>query len=365
MSSTMKWPDTIAAYIRDQRQFGRCNSENTARAYLATLNIHHKDIRGRSPLRTDREDVKRTLARWHGNSQYNRHSVLISFYDWLMQEGHRTDNPARQVRRSKVTRPSVYRLTRAEAAAMMDACESVRDRRAIYIGLLTGARVTELANLQIRHLERPGWVWFSEDIAKGHKERWVPVLPELAPIIEETIGALSPLAFVVPTRLQRVARERGKASEPISRAMLSRIIKDVGVKAGIAANIHPHLLRHSFGDHIAKHAGLRVAQALMGHESVETTARVYVDRPDLDELALHVQDFWYRGDAVPAVAGPVPVAPSGVDEAWQALEAYAERRDTTQDTRIIAELAPLIDQARTAGMDMDMIAALACGKEAV
>jgi integrase/recombinase XerC len=365
MTTITKWPDAIAAYIRDQRQFGRCNSENTARHYRASLNFHHADVAGRSPLRTDREDVKRTLARWHGNSQYNRHSVLISFYDWLLQEGHRKDNPARQVRRTKMTRPSVYRLTRAEAAAMMDACETPREQRAIYIGLLTGARVGELAALQIRHLERPGWVWFSEDITKGGKERWVPVLQELEPIIAETIGSVSPLSFVIPSRGHVSARLRGKTLEPISRTAISRIIKAIGARAGIAANIHPHLLRHSFGDHIAKHAGLRVAQALMGHESVETTARVYVDRPGLDELALHVQDFRYRGDVVPAVAGPDPVAPSGVDEAWQALEAYAERRDTTRDTRIIAELAPLIDQARAAGMDMDMIAALACGKEAV
>jgi hypothetical protein len=61
-----------------------------------------------------------------------------------------------------------------------------------------------------------------------------------------------------------------------------------------AANIHAHLLRHSFGDHIAQHAGLRAAQALMGHASVETTARVYTSRPGLDELAGSVQGFRYR-----------------------------------------------------------------------
>jgi integrase len=100
----------------------------------------------------------------------------VSFYDWAMQEGMRKDNPARQVRRTKLQRPSVYRLTRGEAAAMMDACETPRERRVVYIGLLTGARVGELAAMQIRHLERPGWVWFSQDIAKGKHERWVPVL---------------------------------------------------------------------------------------------------------------------------------------------------------------------------------------------
>ncbi len=166
---------------------------------------------------------------------------------------------------------------------MMDAAETPRERRVIYIGLLTGARVGELAALQIRHLERPGWVWFSEDIAKGHTERWVPVLPELAPIIAEVVENVPALAFVIPTRLQKPGHRL--EHEPISRTRVNRIVKDVARRAGIAANIHPHLLRHSFGDHIAQYAGLRAAQALMGHASVETTARVYTSRPGLDELA--------------------------------------------------------------------------------
>jgi hypothetical protein len=65
--------------------------------------------------------------------------------------------------------------------------------------------------------------------------------------------------------------------------------------AGIAAHIHPHLLRHAYGDHVARHAGLRAAQALLGHAAVDTTAGTYVDRPTLDELAVSVHGFSYRG----------------------------------------------------------------------
>jgi integrase/recombinase XerC len=297
MSTTnLTFGNAIDAYLRDQRAFGRCNSENTARAYRATLRHHHEDVGARSPLVADRDDVKRTLGRWHGNSQYRNHSVLISFYDWAMTEGLRKDNPARQVRRTKLHPPSVYRLTRAEAAAMMDATATPRDRRVIYIGLLTGARVGELAALQIRHLERPGWVWFSEDIAKGKRERWVPVLPELEPIVAEVVENVPALSFVIPSRNQTRGMRVGRAPEPISRTMVNRIIKEIAHRAGIAANIHAHLLRHSFGDHIAQHAGLRAAQALMGHASVETTARVYTSRPGLDELAGSVAGFRYRQD---------------------------------------------------------------------
>ncbi len=295
-SATLTFGDAIDAYIRDQRTFGRCNGENTALAYRLALRRHHEDIRNRSPFRTDREDIKRTLERWNGNSQYRNHSVLISFYDWMMTEGLRKDNPARQVRRTKRQEPSVYRMTRAEAAAMMDVCATPRERRVIYIGLLTGARVAELAAMQIRHLERPGWVWFSQDIAKGKHERWVPVLPELQPVISETIESVPAQGFVIPSRNQTRNWREPRAPIAISRTMVNRIVKDIARRAGIAANIHAHTLRHAFGDHIAHYAGLRVAQALMGHSSVETTARVYTSRPGLDELAGSVRSFRYRDD---------------------------------------------------------------------
>jgi integrase/recombinase XerC len=72
-------------------------------------------------------------------------------------------------------------------------------------------------------------------------------------------------------------------------------VQDVALRAGIAAHIHPHLLRHAFGDHVAKHAGLRAAQALLGHSSVDTTASTYVDQPGLDEISISVHGFSYRG----------------------------------------------------------------------
>jgi integrase len=300
--------EAIDAYIHDGQQFGRLNSRNSELRYRSVLRTHWRDVGRRSPRHTDRVDVKRTLEHWGGSSRYNAHAILTAFYDWLMQEGQRKDNPARMVAPTKRRTPTVYRLTRGEVAAMMDACETPRERRIIFIGLLTGSRVSELAQLQRRHFERPGWVWFSADIVKGGQhERWVPVLAELKPIIAE-LGEHEPSdAYVIPH-----LRGTRDSARPLSRCQLGKIVHKVGRRAGIVAQIHPHLLRHAFGDHVARHAGLKVAQALMGHGSVETTARVYVDRPALDELAGSVRGFRYRGAPDnaqdPAHLGP-PIAP--------------------------------------------------------
>jgi integrase len=287
----MQWHDAVGEYLRDQQATGRISSDETVRCYQRTLVLHAQDTPA-GPLAASREDVKRTLARWtHPNTRAREHTCLTSFYDYLMTEGRRPDNPARQVARAKTRKPTVYRLTRAEVQAMIAVCETDRERRVILLGVCTGARSSELIGLQGRHFARPGWVWFSADLAKGKRERWVPVLPELAQVAEDIRAVRADHYAIRACDNSGVALR--PATCPIGRDALRRLIIRVGKRAGIAAHIHPHLLRHAYGDHIARHAGLHVAQALLGHASVQTTAAVYVGRPGLDELAASVAGLRY------------------------------------------------------------------------
>jgi integrase len=74
--------------------------------------------------------------------------------DWAMEEGIRKDNPARQVRKAKKRETSVYRLTRAEVVAMLDACQTARERRIIVLGVCVGARNQELRGFRGEHFRR-------------------------------------------------------------------------------------------------------------------------------------------------------------------------------------------------------------------
>jgi integrase/recombinase XerD len=288
----MRFSDAISEYLCDQRHAGRINSQESIRTYRRVLDLHAQDTLD-GPASASREDVKRTLARWeHPNTRVLSHTVLTSFYDWMAAEGHRTDNPARQVARTKMRKTTTVRLTRSEVEALIAACEMQRERWVILLGVCTGARAGEMSGFQGRHFAREGFVWFSADIAKGKRERWVPVLPELRPVVEEIRASVRSDHYVIETYKNSSPVPRPRTFQ-ISHGSLAALIRRVAERAGIATRVYPHLLRHAYGDHVAKHAGLRVAQALMGHASVQTTASVYVDRPGLDELAASVADLSY------------------------------------------------------------------------
>ena len=79
-----------------------------------------------------------------------------------------------------------------------------------------------------------------------------------------------------------------EVDRPMAANSMYRLIKDCGRKAGLYQPITPHTLRHAFGDFIAKYAGARIAQALLGHASIETTVGTYVDQVSLDEMQVAV-----------------------------------------------------------------------------
>ncbi len=296
----MRFAAAIDVYVLDMRSQGRISSDNTERAYREKLNAHCDDVGNRDPALTGRDDVKRTLRRYaHPNTQRHAHSILTSFYDWTMEEGVRATNPARQARRAKPRKVSVFRPTREEVVRLMDETEGRRrERWVIFLGVLAGARRQELRGFEVRHFMREGWVWFSADIAKGGRERWVPVLPELEPVVNEIVALVGPGEYVTPSRRRGNPNVQTRAVEipdrPISATGLYKMVRTVGRRAQLGGEIGPHTLRHAFGDHVARYAGLRAAQSLLGHESVATTEGSYTGRVSLDELAVSVSGFSYR-----------------------------------------------------------------------
>src|SRR4051812_31991164 len=137
----MKLTAAIDSFVADMWSQGHMKSPASERSYRSILVRHAEDVANRDPAYVGREDVKRTLRRWpNPNTQRTCRSILVSFYNWAMEEGLRKDNPAQQTRRPKRRPTSVYRLTQREASAMLLVARPGRERRAICLGICAGLR---------------------------------------------------------------------------------------------------------------------------------------------------------------------------------------------------------------------------------
>lgn len=293
----MRFDVAIDLYVGDMRAQGRMNSAATERDYRLVLYWHAEDVDNRDPRYTGREDVKRTLRRWpHPNSQRKNRSVLISFYDWTVEEGMRPHNPARQTRRPKRRPTATHRLSRDEVAALLRAVQGEREKRVIYLGVYAGLRNGEMRGLRGRHFDRPGFIWISGDIGKGGKERWIPISDELAPVADRIRNDFGPDEYVLPAQRWRDPPENREKDDnrlrPSSSQALGALVRRVAERAGISGRVYPHLLRHAFADHMVRHAGIRETQQMLGHADSRTT-EIYLGRSTPDELAAAAKGFTF------------------------------------------------------------------------
>jgi integrase/recombinase XerC len=114
---------------------------------------------------------------------------------------------------------------------------------------------------------------------KGAKTRVVPVGSQALAALKKW---LVKRALLVKEDTEALFVNRN-GTRLTARAIQYRM-KQWALKLGLAANVHPHVLRHSFASHVLQSSGdLRAVQEMLGHASISTT-QVYTHL-DFQQLA--------------------------------------------------------------------------------
>jgi len=259
-----------------------------------TLLAYERDLRGASELlgarlATASEDELHKLAEaWQPLARASvarKAAALRRFYQFMVDEGWRADDPSAALPRPVAARPLPKILDHKDVDRLFAEVErrkaEVGDAAALRLSALlellygSGLRATELVSLP-RNAIAPDR-HFIILRGKGGRERLVPVS-------ERARAAVAAWAALVPKDALWLFPSGKKH---LSRVRLYQIVQEVAAGAGIPPErISPHVLRHAFATHLLEGgADLRALQMLLGHADIATTQiYTHVDSRRLVEL---------------------------------------------------------------------------------
>lgn len=260
-------PLTVAAYRRDLAAYD---------AYLAGVGIGDlaavtdRDVEGFLVSLREREQplAPTSVARML--------SAVRGVHRFAVDEGLAAVDPTAEARPPKRPSRLPKAITVEEVTALLDATAGddpirMRDRALLEFLYATGARVSEAVDLDlddVAHLaDAPDDEAVVRLFGKGGKQRIVPLGSYARAALDAYLVRARPVLAVEARPLFVGARGRR-----LSRQHVWLIIRDTAARAGIAAELSPHTLRHSFATHLLQGgADVRVVQELLGHASVATT----------------------------------------------------------------------------------------------
>lgn len=271
-------------------------------------------------LQVHHVQVRRWVAQLHAQGASARSlaltlSVWRGLFAWMGREGLVPANPVQDLRPPKVKRLLPKALAVDEAVqlagfrqtplAKPNACRSadeaawleLRDHALTELLYSSGLRVGELVALNAvvqASSEAQGQGWVDLDAAtvhvcgKGAKWRTVPVGRQALGALQQWLSARAAWLAALPLDSGdgdgRQALFVGRNGTRLTAQSIWQRLRARAQQAGLAAPVHPHMLRHSFASHVLQSSGdLRAVQELLGHASISAT-QVYT-RLDFQHLA--------------------------------------------------------------------------------
>jgi integrase/recombinase XerD len=296
--------DNFIRYFIQYMTVERGLSPNTVRSYGSDLHSLADFLQ------------KRNISSW---SQPDR-DTLLDFLDFLRDKDMETTSIARHLTAIKMfyrylageklvdsdptalmDSPKLWRLlpdylSLDEVDALLDVFPAngealdIRNRTILHLLYASGLRVSELTGLKLADVNFENG--FLRVKGKGSKERVVPVASKVLRMLSRySQNARNELIYLVPNTPYLFVSHH---SRKLNRERIWAIIKDAAFRAGIAKNIYPHTLRHSFASHLlANGADLRAIQEMLGHADIATT-EIYT-HVDKGKLAAIHHKFHPRG----------------------------------------------------------------------
>lgn len=220
---------------------------------------------GKSPEQLGTEDVRKYLLylvheRKVAWGTYKQALAALRFlYRWVLNRGE----VVQDIRAPRPERRLPVVLSFAEVHRFFAAIPSFKYRTLLMFAYAAGLRVSEATRVRVADIDSERMT-IRVVLGKRKKDRYTILSPLLLEMLRHYWWAARPKDYLFPGR--------GKSGH-VTNSSVQRACLDAQAAAGLAKEVTPHTLRHSFATHLLE-AGtdLRVIQELLGHASPRTTA---------------------------------------------------------------------------------------------
>jgi site-specific recombinase XerD len=155
-------------------------------------------------------------------------------------------------------------LSPEEVSRFLEHVAGLKNRAALMLCYGAGLRISEAVAVKVSDIDSKRMLIRIEQ-GKGKKDRYVMLSPRLLAVLRAYFRAARPKEYLFPS---------WRRGYHMTSSSLGAACRDAASNCGIGKRITAHTLRHSFATHLLENGtDTRVIQALLGHSSIETTAR--------------------------------------------------------------------------------------------
>ncbi|MEM6361900.1 MAG: site-specific integrase [Bacteroidota bacterium] len=269
--------------MREQMQLEN-KAHNTIRTYLSQIKLFWMYYTDKPTDEISEPDIRRYLLylvneRKISESYHNQAINAIKFYyerilGWE-PKGYYVQRPVASKRLPTV-------LAKEEVQDLLSVVTNLKHKAALSLMYSSGLRAGELLNLRMSDLDSDRMVILVRK-GKGKKDRTTILSPKVLELLREYYIEHKPSFWLF----------EGEKGGRYSQRSLQQVFQRAKASAGILKSGGTHTLRHSFATHMLESGvDLRYIQALLGHESSETTEiYTHVSTRYLREIKSPIEDL--------------------------------------------------------------------------
>ena len=228
----------------------------------------------RSPETATPDDIRRFQLHLieSGQSICNRNRIMTGV-KFLVRVTLRRLDLAAEIYHLREPQKLPQVMSPDETRRLLAVASSLKVRVLLSLGYGCGLRAGEVVRLKVKHIDRAQNIIRVEQ-SKGRKDRNVMLSPEMLALLRQwwKVRPTRWDASVPPE--ERWLFPGRKPGQPMTTRQLNRLFHETADGAGIKKGVCLHSLRHSFATHLLERgADIRIIQALLGHDKLDTTAR--------------------------------------------------------------------------------------------